>query len=164
MSILIKGMDMPRDCPVCPIAHWNKIDKLTGCDVVPGKRYAINDPEYANSDKRPDWCPLVEVPSNYSNLFWLMMEHPELPVVPMVEYDIVADDSCRWWLGQWGRAAITEYLVTDERIYFKDDDMEDVLAGVKEYRDKWEDMTEEEMRTVFDGLPWIKCIVVYIGS
>ena len=63
MSILIKGMGMPKDCPFCPMAHFNKLDALTGCDAVPGKRYVKNDEaKYWLSDKRPDWCPLVEVP------------------------------------------------------------------------------------------------------
>lgn len=63
MSVLIKGMKMPKDCPLCPMAHFNKLDVLTGCDAVPGKRYVKNDEvEYWQSNKRPDWCPLVEIP------------------------------------------------------------------------------------------------------
>ena len=63
MSVLIKGMEMPRDCPFCPMSHWNKMDKLTGCDAVSGKRYIPEgDYLYWNSEGRPDWCPLVEIP------------------------------------------------------------------------------------------------------
>lgn len=62
MSVLVKDMTMPRDCPMCPMAHWNAFNMISGCEVVPGKKYAIRDPEYANSDHRPDWCPLVDVP------------------------------------------------------------------------------------------------------
>ena len=47
---------------MCPMAHWNAFNMISGCEVVPGKKYAIRDPEYANSDHRPDWCPLVDVP------------------------------------------------------------------------------------------------------
>lgn len=61
MSVLVKGMEMPKDCPMCPMAHFNKLDRLTGCDVVPGKRYVKeSDAEYWQSDKRPNWCPLLE--------------------------------------------------------------------------------------------------------
>lgn len=61
MGIYIKGMEMPKDCPMCPLAHWNKLDRLTGCEIV--KRYIPdNDTEYWQSDHRPEWCPLVEVP------------------------------------------------------------------------------------------------------
>ena len=62
MSILIKGMDMPKDCPMCPMAHWNACDEFTGCGIVAGKKYANKtDPKYMKSTCRPDWCPLVEV-------------------------------------------------------------------------------------------------------
>lgn len=63
MSVLIKGMGMPKDCPFCPMSHWNKMDKLTGCDAVSGKRYIPEgDYLYWNSEGRPDWCPLIEIP------------------------------------------------------------------------------------------------------
>lgn len=61
MSVLVKDMTMPRDCPMCPMAHWNASNMFSGCEAVPDKKYAISDPEYANSDHRPDWCPLVDV-------------------------------------------------------------------------------------------------------
>ena len=65
MSIIIKGMEMPKDCQFCPMAHWNKLDQLTGCDVVGGKRYVPKgDYLYWYSEGRPDWCPLVEVPKH----------------------------------------------------------------------------------------------------
>lgn len=64
MSILIKGLKMPRDCPMCPLSHWNRLDEFTGCEVVNGKRFAVTTDEgYAQSDTRPIWCPLVEMPS-----------------------------------------------------------------------------------------------------
>ena len=64
MSILIKGMEMPKDCPMCPMSHWNAGGSFTGCDVVGGKRYAMDDEEYRNSSTRPVWCPLVTVPEH----------------------------------------------------------------------------------------------------
>lgn len=67
MSILIKGMKMPKDCPMCPCAHWNKIDKLTGCELV--WRYVPDSEiDYWQSDKRPDWCPLIEVPTPHGRI------------------------------------------------------------------------------------------------
>ena len=60
MSILIKDMEMPKDCPMCPMAHYDALNHFRGCEVVPGKRHAMNDPNYANTSTRPDWCPLIE--------------------------------------------------------------------------------------------------------
>ena len=59
MSVLIKGREMPPDCPQCIAAHYNKLGEFTGCNVVPGKLYAMNDSKYAESNTRPEWCPLV---------------------------------------------------------------------------------------------------------
>ena len=55
-------IDMPTDCPECPMAHWNKLDEFTGCEAISGKKYAINDKEYAESSCRPSWCPLKDLP------------------------------------------------------------------------------------------------------
>ena len=67
MSILIKGMKMPKDCPMCPCAHWNKNDVMTGCEIV--LRYIPDsETDYWQSDKRPGWCPLVEVPTPHGPL------------------------------------------------------------------------------------------------
>ena len=63
MSLYLKGMDMPRDCPACPMAHYNKLDEFTGCAVVARKRHAMTtEAGYADTACRPAWCPLAEVP------------------------------------------------------------------------------------------------------
>ena len=51
MSILIKGMDMPKTCCDCNfnIAGWCTADLASERIEFPG---------------RPDWCPLVEVPKH----------------------------------------------------------------------------------------------------
>ena len=58
MSILIKNMEMPKDCPYCPLAHWNFKNEFTGCEIV--KKYFSTEEMYA--DGKPDFCPLVPVP------------------------------------------------------------------------------------------------------
>lgn len=65
MSVYIPGMKVPKDCPMCPMAHWNGYGEFTGCEIVAGKKYADKtDPEYMKSASRPDWCPLVHVPEH----------------------------------------------------------------------------------------------------
>lgn len=70
MSVIVKGMKMPKDCPMCPMSHWTKAsDEFTGCDVVSGKRYEMSkSKEYRESVTRPDWCPLVELPEKHGRL------------------------------------------------------------------------------------------------
>lgn len=61
MSVVVKGMQMPINCPMCPMSHWNKSDEFTGCEVVPNKKFAMNNEEYRKSSTRPKWCPLEYV-------------------------------------------------------------------------------------------------------
>lgn len=86
MSILIKGIEMPKDCPFCPMAHWDKLDTFKGCEITPGKRFAvIEDKEYAESSTRPDWCPLTEVPEPHGDL----IDRDALPTSRVEWEDIV---------------------------------------------------------------------------
>ena len=60
---------MPKDCPYCPVAHYNKLDEFTGCDIVGGKRYAMTTEEgYRNTSKIPTWCPLKPMPERINPL------------------------------------------------------------------------------------------------
>lgn len=70
MSKLIIDMPMPKDCPQCPMAHWNKLDEFTGCEVAAGKLFAATrDKAYAESICRPDWCPIKGVlPDEHGDL------------------------------------------------------------------------------------------------
>lgn len=77
---------------------------------------------------------------NREELFKLMQENPELPVVPMVDGEIPGDD-CGYWLGSWGQAQVDEYLEAGDHFLFKSDD--DVFDALERY------MTCEE----FDALP-----------
>ena len=67
MSVLIKGMKLPKDCPMCPCAHWNKNDVMTGCEIV-WRHVPDSETDYWQSDKRPKWCPLVEVSTLHGRL------------------------------------------------------------------------------------------------
>ena len=108
---------------------------------------------------------------NVETLLNLIKENPDLPIVPMVASEIVADDSCSYWLGDWGTAKLTEVYVGEERIHFRYDDEEDVLtdlSGCKfsqdfDGRDVYE-LSEEEWKSLYESLPWVKAIVVYITT
>jgi len=58
MSILIKGMKMPKNCNGCPL--FESKYHFHGCLAKPE---SINNMDMWNFvDDRPTWCPLIEVP------------------------------------------------------------------------------------------------------
>ena len=109
--------------------------------------------------------------SNIENFLQLIKENPDLPIVPMVNEEIVTDDSCSWWKGNWGHCEVTEYYEGDEHIHFKGDDEEDVLTDMvgckysqtKDGRDIY-DLSDEEWKELYESLDWVKAIVVYIDT
>lgn len=102
---------------------------------------------------------------NLEELFRLIRENPELPVVPMVDSYIIADDT-GYWLGAFDSVRVDEYLLTNNCgwIAFKSDNkVFDVLMEhlSDEELEKLPE-TEEECREVYEELPWTKAIIVYI--
>lgn len=97
-------------------------------------------------------------------LFKLMADNPDLPIVPMVDSEIVADDGYNRWRGAWGGSYIGEYLTGEERIYFRaDDDPYEVDMVLTEMCDSYdENTTDEEAAKAYAELPWIKAIIVNI--
>jgi len=97
-------------------------------------------------------------------LFKLMRENPDLPIVPMVDSEIVADDGYCRWRGAWGGSYIGEYLTGEECIYFReDDDPYEVDKVLTEMCDDYDENTsDEEAAKAYAELPWIKAIIVNI--
>ena len=54
MSVLIRGMNLPKNCDECPCYYETEGAWRNECEVL-GK-------EYIASENRPEWCPLIELP------------------------------------------------------------------------------------------------------
>lgn len=103
--------------------------------------------------------------SKWEELFELMRNNPDLPVVPMVDEEIVGDSGCCRWRGSWGHSYIGEYFVGEEIIYFREDDdpseLESVLSDKYGY-DEYNAMSDEQAAEAYANLPWVKAIIVNI--
>ena len=103
---------------------------------------------------------------NREELFRLMKENPDMPVVPMVDAGIVADND-GYWMGSWGSSQIQDFLIGEEQVYFRNDDdpheIEKVLCNEMLSEDDVEAMTDEKVHQAYKDMPWIKAIVVYIS-
>lgn len=98
-------------------------------------------------------------------LFKLMAENPDLPIVPMVDSEIVADDGYNRWLGAWGSCYIGDYIIGEERLYYRDDEDWDEIERLVEEKlgnETFEVMSDEEAKAAYAAMPWIKAIIVNI--
>ena len=102
--------------------------------------------------------------SKQLELIKVIKQNPDLPVVPMVDGEIVTDDF-GYYLAEFGHAAVDEFVISrrDIVLFKSDDDVFDTLERCltdEEFEALPE--TEEECRPFYDALPWTKAIIVYI--
>lgn len=60
MSVVIKGMQMPTSCYYCGLTDTSFIN----CQAFSQYKLLEDDCE----ERRPDWCPLVELPEHHGRL------------------------------------------------------------------------------------------------
>ena len=108
---------------------------------------------------------ITEMNRGIKNLIELVKQNPDLPIVPMIDSEIVAEDGNMKWLGSWGDAHIDYYLHKDERIYFKNADFDDLVEDLmcdetfENYSDEEAEKKAEEMVKNYE---WVKCIRIDI--
>lgn len=109
---------------------------------------------------------------NLKELFGLIKKRPDLPIVAMVDSEVVADDGCCYWMGSWGSCLIEKYIVhEDYGVLFYEEGKPDTVDIFEKYFDYAECGIDEElpdeealplMRTKIDSLDWKEAIIVYI--
>ena len=63
MSVLIKGMEMPKNCNSCDLIQFDDEGLEAHCPLSPYYRWCGTPPDY-----RPEGCPLVEIPTPHGRL------------------------------------------------------------------------------------------------
>lgn len=108
---------------------------------------------------------------NIKELVELIEKHPDRKVIAMVEFEVVGSDDYYRWLGRIGKIKLEEIYQSDERIYYKSNDWEELLEEIQDniYIDKREDgITDDELERLaeeeIDKLEWQKVIVVNIDT
>lgn len=74
----------------------------------------------------------MNITENIQKLITLATEHPELPVIAMVDGEIVMDDSYSRWVGYFGSVELGEYVFYDDRFI---DDREEFKEVFYDYND-----------------------------
>jgi hypothetical protein len=63
MSVLIRGMEMPKNCMSCPFPAVGVDAYYCHCPTQDGKEY-----DFKYADTIPDTCPLVEIPTPHGRM------------------------------------------------------------------------------------------------
>lgn len=104
---------------------------------------------------------------NIKALIQLMDEHSDLPVVPMVGQDIVADCTGEW-VAHFGKAEVKEMCIYGENVIFREDKNAIKTVEALELEGLTEDRTREEsiekLNGYLDELEWLEAIIVHIET
>ena len=101
----------------------------------------------------------------------LVAENPELPIVAMVDAEVVGPvPEWGWWSANVREPVVDEYYCPDDRMYLKADDFDDLVDEFihDNYDDEpWKSMTQEELEAeankAVNGYNWIKAIMLPIA-
>lgn len=102
----------------------------------------------------------------------LVNENPDLPIIPMVDSEVVAGDDFSSWIGSFGDCRIDSYVninyYGENRFFTRYDDesilqeyFEEQIADELGVDDNYE-YIEKLARKKIKKLPWVKAIIVYI--
>ena len=104
---------------------------------------------------------------NIKALIQLIDEHPDLPVIPMVGQDIVADCTGEW-VANFGKAEVKKMCIYGEKVIFREEKnaiktVEALeLEGLTEGRTREESI--EKLNGYLDELEWLEVIIVHIET
>ena len=104
-------------------------------------------------------------------LIKLHEERPELPVITMVDTEVVPSDEFSFWLSRIRAVSIKKYIVTDSEVIFYEDMDYDYAWDIYDcsyVRSKMSgDISEEEEEKVlaelYEKAPWIEAIIIWVG-
>lgn len=96
-----------------------------------------------------NYKPLNMFTAQTDELKKLIAEHPDLPIVVIVNAEVVADDDYNWWYApdisfSLGEILDCEQDVNDEKVYVDRDDFEEDLWDIMCDLEEFENATDEE--------------------
>ena len=92
----------------------------------------------------------------------LIRDNPELPIIPLVNYEVVADDDALYWMGSWGKARIDEYSIDGERIRYLSEGIDELFHRFFGDLFKGNNLDSGDMKRMVEGLGWTKAIFIKI--
>lgn len=100
-------------------------------------------------NEKKKYRPLGMFTAQTDELKKLIAEHPDLPIVVIVNAEVVADDDYNWWYApdisfSMGEILDCEQDVNDMKVYTDRDDFEEDLADVLGDSGDYDETTDEE--------------------
>lgn len=99
----------------------------------------------------------------------IVKENPNLPILPMVWEEVVAENSSCYWAGSFGTTEIKKVYCGERKWHFYDEtDTEEQIDTLEDTRHRetssvdYYEMDDGEIKEEYDNLPWKEYIVVYI--
>jgi len=101
----------------------------------------------------------------------LIEENPDLPVLPMVDGDIILGDDYQWWVASIGESYVDQYHIEDGRFYMYSKDFDDVVENYIEslenddnYNVLPEDISWDDAVREVANYEWVKAIMLKIDT
>lgn len=102
-----------------------------------------------------------EEKKNLAELFKLMVEHPELEVIPEIDCEVMLPcEEFSWVMASFGKARIDEYYQESYGGIFLRSKSEELV--IDNWMDKFFGVEEEDREEVRKLIPWTKAIFVEI--
>lgn len=115
--------------------------------------------------------------TNYATarLAKLAAENPTMPIVAMVNFEVVAGDDLAYWTGEIDNVDVKElWFGPDFRAWEREDAESEYDGFIESYASnedlmKFESLTDEKLYKQaamewIAGLPWTKCIVIFVEA
>ena len=107
---------------------------------------------------------------NIKDVLKVINEHPDLPVIPMVGQDIVAD-SVGEWTAEVGEAEIRKICIYEDAVIFYDEntlktagmlELDYEALGIPDSMSSGE--ANRRLKAFIDSLDWLEAIIVHIET
>ena len=94
-------------------------------------------------------------------LLLTIQANPDLPIISMVDSEVVADDCYSWWLGSLNRVDVDEIAYGRDRVLTKSiDDDEDVAY---QFDRDYDELSDADYERLLASVEWKKAIILWIG-
>lgn len=108
---------------------------------------------------------------NIKEILKLIDEHPDLPVIPVVGQDIVADSTGEW-IANFGKAEVRKICLYEEAIIFYDENPLKIAESLVFYHDLPVGVfdsvstgeTNKLTKEALDSLDWLEAIIIHVET